>query len=92
MAGCSALKMLQPPADGPAQNGHTSKRPRLEKGLQTVHRVCLVLDYGSQYTQLIARRVRDLDILSMLLPGDLTLVGSLALLSTRLKSITRCGH
>jgi GMP synthase (glutamine-hydrolysing) len=38
------------------------------------HAVCLVLDYGSQYTQLIARRIRDNGVLSMLLPGDVTLV------------------
>lgn len=38
------------------------------------HSVCLVLDYGSQYTQLIARRVRDNGVLSMLLPGDAPLV------------------
>ena len=68
--------MLQPSAKGSAQNGHAAKRPRLEEGLQTAHRVCLVLDYGSQYTQLIARRVRDLDILSMLLPGDVSLVSA----------------
>lgn len=40
------------------------------------HSVCLVLDYGSQYTQLIARRVRENGVLSMLLPGDVTLVSS----------------
>ena len=40
------------------------------------HSVCLVLDYGSQYTQLIARRVRENGVLSMLLPGDVTMVGA----------------
>ena len=38
------------------------------------HSVCLVLDYGSQYTQLIARRVRENGVLSMLLPGDVSMV------------------
>lgn len=38
------------------------------------HSVCLVLDYGSQYTQLIARRVRENGVLSMLLPGDVPMV------------------
>lgn len=33
----------------------------------------LILDYGSQYTQLIARRVRDLGIYSFIVPGDVTL-------------------
>ncbi|GMH42519.1 hypothetical protein BSKO_10438 [Bryopsis sp. KO-2023] len=34
------------------------------------HSTVLVLDFGSQYTQLIARRVREIGILSQLLPGD----------------------
>ena len=38
------------------------------------HSVCLVLDYGSQYTQLIARRVRENGVLSVLLPGDVDMV------------------
>eukprot|EP00227_Mantoniella_beaufortii_P021531 CAMPEP_0197592134 /NCGR_PEP_ID=MMETSP1326-20131121/14746_1 /TAXON_ID=1155430 /ORGANISM="Genus nov. species nov., Strain RCC2288" /LENGTH=561 /DNA_ID=CAMNT_0043157785 /DNA_START=31 /DNA_END=1716 /DNA_ORIENTATION=+ len=33
----------------------------------------LVLDYGSQYTQLITRRVRELGVYSVLLPGDATM-------------------
>ncbi len=34
------------------------------------HQTVVILDYGSQYTQLIARRVRELGIFSMILPGD----------------------
>jgi hypothetical protein len=41
------------------------------------HSVVLVLDYGSQYTQLIARRVRENKILSVLMPGDVTMVSKL---------------
>ena len=33
----------------------------------------LVLDFGSQYTQLIARRVREIGVHSILLPGDASL-------------------
>src|SRR5271163_2735678 len=33
----------------------------------------VILDYGSQYTQLITRRVRELGIYSIILPGDATL-------------------
>ena len=30
----------------------------------------LIIDYGSQYTQLIARRVRELKVHSLILPYD----------------------
>ena len=33
----------------------------------------LIIDYGSQYTQLIARRVREQGVYSLILPGDVTL-------------------
>lgn len=39
----------------------------------SAHASVLILDYGSQYTQLIARRVRELGIYSVILPGDVTL-------------------
>jgi GMP synthase-like glutamine amidotransferase len=38
------------------------------------HHTVLVLDYGSQYTQLIARRVREIGVFSVLFPGDASLV------------------
>lgn len=37
------------------------------------HSTVIILDYGSQYTQLIARRVRELGVYSMILPGDVSL-------------------
>ena len=55
-----------------ATSGH--KKPRLDLQLHKQHSICLVLDFGSQYTQLIARRVRENGVYSMLLPGDVTLV------------------
>jgi hypothetical protein len=57
-----------------------AKRAKTEEGQSSIfsrHAVCCVLDYGSQYTQLIARRVRDAGVLSVLLPGDVTMVSIL---------------
>ena len=48
--------------------------PRADVDVIKKHSVCLVLDYGSQYTQLIARRVREHNVCSVLLPGDVDLV------------------
>eukprot|EP00195_Chlamydomonas_chlamydogama_P016056 CAMPEP_0202890436 /NCGR_PEP_ID=MMETSP1392-20130828/832_1 /ASSEMBLY_ACC=CAM_ASM_000868 /TAXON_ID=225041 /ORGANISM="Chlamydomonas chlamydogama, Strain SAG 11-48b" /LENGTH=536 /DNA_ID=CAMNT_0049574005 /DNA_START=190 /DNA_END=1800 /DNA_ORIENTATION=- len=39
-------------------------------GAHSEHSTILVLDYGSQYTQLIARRVREIGMYSVLIPGD----------------------
>lgn len=41
--------------------------------MSQTHSTVLILDYGSQYTQLIARRVRELGVYSVILPGDLSL-------------------
>lgn len=37
------------------------------------HTTVLILDFGSQYTQLITRRVRELGVFSKILPGDVPL-------------------
>ncbi len=44
------------------------------EGLAGEHQTVLVLDYGSQYTQLIARRIREFSLFSILFPGDASLV------------------
>ena len=54
-----------------------TKKTKTEGGSDVVfsnHSVALVLDYGSQYTQLCARRVRESNVLAMLMPGDASLV------------------
>lgn len=38
------------------------------------HATILVLDYGSQYTQLICRRIRDVGMFSVMFPGDASMV------------------
>jgi hypothetical protein len=61
-----------PPAA--ATNGTADPASKKAKTLHDEHSVVLVLDYGSQYTQLICRRIRELNIFSMMFPGDASLV------------------
>jgi GMP synthase (glutamine-hydrolysing) len=42
--------------------------------LAKAHQTVLILDYGSQYTQLIARRIREFEMFSILMPGDASMV------------------
>src|SRR5438045_4158780 len=36
--------------------------------MQEVHETLVILDFGSQYTQLIARRAREMGVFSLILP------------------------
>ncbi|MDA9676283.1 glutamine-hydrolyzing GMP synthase, partial [Pseudomonadota bacterium] len=47
---------------------HSNQLPLDKKNIDTI----LVLDFGSQYTQLIARRIRELDVFSVILPWDIS--------------------
>ena len=58
--------MIRPPAQ------HTSAPLNLSSGLHVHHEKILILDFGSQYTQLIARRVRELHVYCELHPYDVS--------------------
>ena len=61
-----------------------AKKARRESGPAIGPDTVVVLDYGSQYTQLITRRVRELGVFSCLLPGDVDMVRRLARSKTRI--------
>jgi GMP synthase (glutamine-hydrolysing) len=58
--------MIRPPAL------HTPASLNLLSGLHVHHEKILILDFGSQYTQLIARRVRELHVYCELHPYDVS--------------------
>ena len=54
---------------------------KLSVNNKTIDKI-LVLDFGSQYTQLIARRVRESDVYSEILPWDID--------ETKIKELEPC--
>lgn len=59
-------------ANGTANGVHADRKE--PHSLHDEHSVVLVLDYGSQYTQLICRRIREIGVFSMMFPGDASMV------------------
>jgi GMP synthase (glutamine-hydrolysing) len=45
-----------------------------QKTAHAGHSTVVILDYGSQYSQLITRRVREIGVFSVMLPGDADMV------------------
>jgi GMP synthase (glutamine-hydrolysing) len=58
----------EPAKDAASEAGSASERARTQAGEAIDVEEVLVLDYGGQYSQLIARRVRDCGVFSELLP------------------------
>jgi hypothetical protein len=63
-------------ANGAANGDAPAAKKQKTEGtsLHDDHQCVLVLDYGSQYTQLICRRTREIGVFSMMFPGDASMV------------------
>ena len=51
-----------------------SSRTALRQRVRMQHQTIAVLDYGSQYSQLICRRVREVNVYAELVSWDLSLI------------------
>jgi GMP synthase (glutamine-hydrolysing) A subunit len=72
---CLAAGRLALPARGAASTprfGRTRGRAGTDRSLNTMHDKILILDFGSQVTQLIARRVRESHVYCEIHPNDVS--------------------